>query len=386
MIDISVWADYLHMTRVLLVSCVFAIVSCGDDDGVIEPDAGVDAGFDAGSDAGFDGGFDGGVDGGTDAGPADVGVDAFVEPMCSEANPCGWRLVPTASAPPSISWAAMAYDEVRDQIILFGGADTATGETTYNETWAFDGTNWTQLAVGGPPTRWTHGMTYDSVREVIVLFGGLTTADGATAMNDTWEWDGAAWTEVTTTNAPSPRGVHGAMAFDPVRERIVLRGGGRHPTLPIDADTWEYDGTDWMEITTAEAPSARIGAGMVYDEARGRMFLFSGGSWGLGPYPEDTWSYDGASWSVLSPTSSPPGRQSGRLIYDDTRDLVVLFGGDDGTRLDDLWEYDGTTWTEVTVPGPGARCCFAYAHDRNRRQAVLFGGPDNQTWIYGQEP
>ena len=40
-------------------------------------------------------------------------------------------------------------------------------------------------------------MTYDSTRGVTVLFGG--SVDGAVYLNDTWEWDGTAWTQWTQT-------------------------------------------------------------------------------------------------------------------------------------------------------------------------------------------
>jgi hypothetical protein len=65
---------------------------------------------------------------------------------------------------------------------------------------------------------------------------------------------------------------------------------------------------------------------------------------------------------------------------------MILFGGDDGTMLNDLWEWDGSNWSEVTVAGPPPRCCYAYAHDPARRATVLFGGSDDQTWLYSQLP
>ena len=71
------------------------------------------------------------------------------------------------------------------------------------------------------------------------------------------------------------------------------------------------------------------------------------------------------------------------MVFDPTRSLVLLFGGDDGAFLNDLWEWDGTTWTASPVAGPPPRCCYAFAHDTGRSETVLYGGPDDQTWVYG---
>jgi hypothetical protein len=50
-----------------------------------------------------------------------------------------------------------------------------------------------------------------------VLFGGVSAAG---VVNDTWEWDGQAWTQQAETG-PSPRWHH-ALGFDLVRNRVVF--------------------------------------------------------------------------------------------------------------------------------------------------------------------
>jgi hypothetical protein len=259
-------------------------------------------------------------------------------------------------------------------MILFGGAGSITGGGQTDRTWAWNGTTWREIVPATRPTaRWTHAMAYDPEREVVVLFGGLAD-DGATPLDDTWEWDGSDCTEVTTASAPSPRGVHGAMTWDGARHTIVLRGGGTVPGSTVFDDTWEYDGTDWSEIPGA-GPSARIAPAVAFDEVRGETVLFGGGTWS--PY------FDGV-WTELSPAVSPTARQSARAVFEPTRGVVLLFGGADASLLSDLWEWDGTTWTELAVTGPPPRCCYAFAHDRARAETVLFGGPDDSTWVYGR--
>ncbi|MBW2993732.1 hypothetical protein KY317_04120 [Candidatus Woesearchaeota archaeon] len=80
-------------------------------------------------------------------------------------------------------------------------------------------------------------MVYDSSRNVVVLFGG-ESSQGCDFNNETWEYNGTDWTQVYPDNAPSARGQI-AMAYDSAREKTVLFGGqvGVYDFLN---ETWEY--------------------------------------------------------------------------------------------------------------------------------------------------
>ena len=80
-------------------------------------------------------------------------------------------------------------------------------------------------------------------------------------------------------------------------------------------DTWEFDGVDWVEISTIDVPDARTGAGMDYDTSRRKTVLF-GGSIDSGEVVGDTWEYDGSNWVDTTSGSGPVPRVSGSLIYD----------------------------------------------------------------------
>jgi len=81
-------------------------------------------------------------------------------------------------------------------------------------------------------------------------------------------------------------------------------------------------------------------------------------------------------WIQQDPATSPGARDGHTLVFDDTREVAVLFGGRSGTTLlNDTWEYDGVTWQEViTANAPLARFGHAMAHDSERGVTVLFGG------------
>jgi hypothetical protein len=120
-------------------------------------------------------------------------------------------------------------------------------------------------------------MAYDSARRVVVLFGGnLTTSQG-----ETWEWDGTGWLQHTPVHQPSVKDGH-AVAYDSARRVVVLLdayGGDR-------GGTWEWDGTDWTQRTPAHRPPSLHDHAMAYDSVRGVVVLFGGS-----PRYSDTWLY-----------------------------------------------------------------------------------------------
>jgi hypothetical protein len=83
----------------------------------------------------------------------------------------------------------MVYDSVRGKVVMFGGYYWSNGHVFYDETWEYDGVNWTQVAtVSNPDGRNGHKMAYDSVRGKVVMFGGFDSS--YSYLNDTWEYDG----------------------------------------------------------------------------------------------------------------------------------------------------------------------------------------------------
>jgi hypothetical protein len=60
----------------------------------------------------------------------------------------------------------MVYDAARQRVVLFGGNQVVSGT---NDTWEWDGSAWTQVADMGPSPRWSFGMTYDAFRQRLVL-------------------------------------------------------------------------------------------------------------------------------------------------------------------------------------------------------------------------
>jgi len=74
-----------------------------------------------------------------------------------------------------------------------------------------------------------------------VLNGGQDPTDptGNTYINDTWEFDGATWTQVST-NITGTR-LDGSMAFLPTQNRMVQFGGVNFSTFVFFNDTWHWE-------------------------------------------------------------------------------------------------------------------------------------------------
>jgi hypothetical protein len=298
---------------------------------------------------------------------------------------------PPASPSPRMEMG-FVYDAVRHVVVAVGGTDW---KVAFGETWEYDGAIWRlREDVYQSPARIRPAMAYDRLRQVTVLFGGSNLGD-TKFFSDTWEYDGNRWLCRSTSYSPSPRN-GAAVAYDPVRRRLVLFGGYYRwgPTRFFD-DTWEYDGTQWVMRSPVHHPEARETAQMVYDPARSKMVLFGGGREAGGDVYGDTWEWDGNDWTERQDLLAlPPARWAHSLAYDEQRQRTILFGGLTGTSaaFDDTWEYDGQTWIQITAsPRPSARWDPGMAYDVLNKRTVLFGGMDwdgqfgwlDDTWHYG---
>jgi hypothetical protein len=96
----------------------------------------------------------------------------------------------------------MVWDSTRQRVVLFGGITNLAGTNfAPAETWTFDGANWQRVATIGPSPRRNHCMAFDSARGKVVLFGGSSPSQ---LLRDTWEWDGTSW-QLLNTGGPAAR-------------------------------------------------------------------------------------------------------------------------------------------------------------------------------------
>ncbi len=276
---------------------------------------------------------------------------------------------------------ALGYDG--RVVVLFGGA---TESAVVGDTWGWDGKDWTRLAGGGPAPRTFPAVASDGARVFLfggsrVLFGDDSVAENRDAARrlfaDTWAWDGARWTEVTGPQPPARS--EAAAAWDPKRKRMVLFGGytWKAGVREYLQDTWEFNGAAWARFSTG-GPSPRAGAAMAFDPELGQVVLF-GGTGATG----DTWIWDGTAWSEVPAPTPPPGRFNAAMAGP-ASGSVLRFGGWDGQgRTADTWRLRGGLWSPVkTDDTPPARNHAAMTHDTKRGCFVLVGGHDGAS-VFG---
>src|SRR5262249_4906392 len=126
-----------------------------------------------------------------------------------------------------------------------------------------------------PSARYETRMVFNTQTSHMILFGGVTTVDSATArlyrLNDTWEWAGDRWFQRFPVHSPDGRSGH-VMVYD--GSRVVI-WGGRGDNGDLN-DTWVYDKRDWTQINTQKSPPPRILAGGAWDPIRNRLVIFGG--------------------------------------------------------------------------------------------------------------
>lgn len=91
-----------------------------------------------------------------------------------------------------------------------------------------------------PTPRNQPAIAFDSKRGKLFLFGGFTGGfEDGIYLGDTWSFDGKAWRKVESGPAPAARGGKPGMTYDTVRKALVLFGGGS-PQLAMN-DLWLFN-------------------------------------------------------------------------------------------------------------------------------------------------
>ena len=89
-----------------------------------------------------------------------------------------WTRVP-GSGPPARHLGGAAYDTRRRRLVLQGGMGPSPGNDRKGDTWEWDGTTWQSISATSIGPRDHHAMAYDEARGRMVLFGGAIVERGA---------------------------------------------------------------------------------------------------------------------------------------------------------------------------------------------------------------
>jgi hypothetical protein len=262
-----------------------------------------------------------------------------------------WALL-DGGGPEARAFAAVGRDPQRGVVIVRGGLSSSGVE--FDETLEWDGVAWTAASSedAGPGWREGAGFTWDPATRRMLLFSGGANGEHPP---DTWTWSGTGWEQVAETG-PRPR-FASLMTEDRSGAGGVLLQGG-HWVDGNDGgfldDTWHWDGDAWTEVAEGTGPGPRVNAPGAWDERLGGIVMFGGGEGPTDAGTNDTWLWTAADgWTQLDTPVAPSPRNAHALTFDSKRQVLVLVGGIDrpgGAQRLDVWEFGADGWREAMRP------------------------------------
>jgi hypothetical protein len=301
----------------------------------------------------------------------------------------------SATTPSGRYDARMVYNPVTTRTVLFGGTTAVDPSTKqsyeFSDTWSWNGFIWTQLfPLHVPQGRYGHVMVYDSLRDRIVMFGGRTN-NSKLDLADTWVFKDGDWTQLNPPTSPPARLLAGA-AYDPLRDRVVLFGGATitadNKTTTSFHDTWEFDGTTWTQVLS-DGPKIDKPL-IVWDAARANVFMLGADS----ALASHQFTYDPKVpvWNEKTNTRLPSCVNEGSIAYNADAGTIFFTGGACAgvTALETSEEWDGNQWNPKSVKfNVGRLFGAAMVYDQSRQLITLFGGnivtggaPRNELWLF----
>jgi hypothetical protein len=267
----------------------------------------------------------GGSANGIDSGPAFDYGDTWTWDGAS------WtQLSPLNSPSPRSPMATGAFG---DNVVLFGGT-TVNPLTLLEDTWVWDGSDWTNVpTTHTPPVVETmegagdiiFGYAMAALGTQLVMFGGYP--------NETWTWDGTDWTLESPANSPSNLG---SVEMTTVGTSVVLFGNEDVGASPNQI--WTWNGSNWTLLTSSANPTPRAWPGLA--TLGTNVFLFGGTILGspLNSLGDDTWMWNGVTWAQVTTSQSPSARTNSLMAP--LGDALYLFGGGfGGTYYADTWAF-----------------------------------------------
>ena len=277
------------------------------------------------------------------------------------------------SAPTGLDQFSAGYDPVSRRVILWAGATSGPTGTLVAQTWAWDGSSWSQLSPSTQPAPERQAsLAVDPGSGHLLLVGGDAFSQGVDSQGNnvahwapnegTWSWDGSTWTRVGDN---ARQGGYPALAVDQATRQLLvnspdIRGAETTVDLETSGPAWYgqgsyvWTGSAWAALALPNGVAApwAIQSAIAYDPISKRLIQFGGSQ----QYAtSDTYAYDGAAWSRLQPATVPPGTPGGLAATDETAGQVVLVARPvDHPDLATTWTWSGANWVRHVVAEPPA--------------------------------
>ncbi|MDO8652027.1 MAG: hypothetical protein Q7R66_07550 [Undibacterium sp.] len=246
-------------------------------------------------------------------------------------------------------------------------------------------------AVSKPEPRTWHVAFYDSLKQRMIVFGGIVSVksfisffNNSNPFADTWEYTGGSWKQIYTAAAPNVNR-DSKVIYDKKRNVAVLttpQYGGDN------IETWEFNGTEWAQIKTAHTPLVKAYHLMAYDSARGVTVLYGEKR---DTYVRETWEFDGVDWlqkgfyhSGVDSLPLAPMTTATAMAYNPDGQYTLLVERT-GRESPQAWSWNGLIWSSVSAKGLEAVSTYpAMTYDINRHKMALLSliiwEFDNDLW------
>jgi putative cell wall-binding protein len=249
-----------------------------------------------------------------------------------------WTAHEPLNAPPVRIGATLGYDGASKRVVMFGGssgcpgAGGSSGELT--DTWTWNGSTWTQEhpAVSPPPAQ-TACAAWDAASNQFVMFGdwGSFSNHVYVPLPQTWTWTGTTWQQLSA--ASSPPGGPCSMTYDAVRQVLVLLVLDKFDTAAGSVETWTWDGSSWSRSQDLP-PGEEVP--IAFDDDLGAVVAYVGQTYcppsstvaysGQCTQTDQTWLWDG-SWSEAPAANNPTPGAGFAGGYDRATHQFVVIGG-----------------------------------------------------------
>jgi galactose oxidase-like protein len=286
---------------------------------------------------------------------------------------------PNGPAPSPRASPGEVFDESDGYLLLFGGVGASAA--VYNDSWAFDGTFWSPLALRTarvPPHRLAPGIAYDARDGFVVMYGGILPS--GFRLEDTWTYQNRTWTYVTP-----PRGVPSfisppvAISLGPAQSILLIGCFGA--ASPI-GNVWTFLAGNWSELDGSGFPTASLGCFTTVAAEGGPESALLLATGPYQPCAGETWTLNGSTWRAIAGAgiAGPCPSWDAKAIYDAADQYVVVFGGGPPSvccGTNSTWTYANGVWTNITNPGapaPRPLVLASFAYDVADGYGVLFGG------------
>lgn len=284
----------------------------------------------------------------------------------------------------------MAYSS-RDRVfLLFGGWNGMPLDSS----WIFDPRvlSWTDVPQGpSPSARGDAMLVYDEGNDAFILFGGWYESPPETyhRLSDTWVffYHNRTWVQRHPPVSPSPRS-DSAVAYDGTDDIVLLVGGFDGSAYLGDEWYYSFRNDVWTPLSSTVRPSPRADGRMVYDPSQ-KLFLLFGGNDFSGPnftfhHLGDTWGYEWTRemWFPIATEVSPSARDYPIFVHDSAAGEFLVFGGyGNYTFLGDIWAFNTTRrqWVDITTAGgPAPRFAAMGGYDIQHEALVVFSGASKE--------